>query len=108
MELKYFSQNPKLVIINPGMGLMDAPVKPIPLISTGTTAPGAAEDGVMDVRIGPAGAMDSVTGLLVPPEVCTVRVVGPSVALAAVVKEAVICVELVTFMLLTASPSGVE
>src|ERR1017187_9612546 len=86
------------MMVAPGMKL--APDK-VP----GTVAPCAPFDGLMELMVGTAGITVKDTGPLIPPEVVTVTFVPPSVALAAILKVAVICVALTTVTPLTVTPA---
>ncbi len=76
----------------------------VPVSVTGTVAPCAPLFGLMEVRVGAAGVTAKVTALLVPPEVVTVTLAVPRAAVGAILKSAVIWVELITLTLLTVTP----
>src|ERR1019366_313246 len=78
--------------------------KLVPVRVTGTAAPGAPYAGVIVLRVGGGGLTVKTTGALVPALVVTVTFAAPSVALAAMVNVAVICVVLTTVTALTAIP----
>jgi hypothetical protein len=80
-------------------------MKPVPVKVTRTVAPRAQLDGLIEVTFGPPGITVKDDGPLVPPDVVTVTLVGPVVALAAMVKVAVIWVALTTVTLLTVTPA---
>jgi hypothetical protein len=71
---------------------------------TGTVAPGAPNAGAIVLSVGGGGLTVKTTGALVPALVVTVTFAAPSVALAAMVNVAVICVVLTTVTALTAIP----
>lgn len=84
-----------LVMVTPSIGLIDPPANPLPRIVTGTAAPGAADDGLIDDSVGPAVVMDNDKALLVPSKLVTVTLLDPRVAPAATVNMADICVAFV-------------
>jgi len=65
-------------------------MKFVPVRVTGTVVPCAPLLGLTEVRVGPVEMMVNVTALLVPAEVVTVTLTAPGVAVAAMVKVAVI------------------
>jgi len=67
-----------------------APVRLVPVRVTGTLAPCVPIEGAIVVSVGPWTV--NVTVLVVPPVVVTLTLCVPSVAPAAIVKVAVICV----------------
>jgi hypothetical protein len=80
---------------------------PVPISVTGTLAPGLPIAGEIEVRVrGAEGAGTTVKliPLLVPPDVVTVMLRTPTLAVGAIVKFAVADVAFVTLMLLTAIP----
>ena len=84
-----------VVIVTPVIGLIEPPVRPVPLITTGTTAPGAPEGGVMFVSASPVEeVIEKVSAVLVPFRLVTVMLLAPNVAPAATVNMAEICVAL--------------
>jgi hypothetical protein len=94
----------------PLLTLTVAPLtKPVPAKVTLTVAPCRPVFGLTELSVGADGALIvNDTALLVPPAVVTVTFAGPCVAFEAIVKLAVICVELTTITLLTAMPLEAE
>src|ERR1022692_4144322 len=78
--------------------------KLVPVRVTGTVAPGAPNAGAIVLSVGGGGLTVKTTGALVPALVVTVTFAAPSVALAAMVNVAVICVVLTTVTLPTVIP----
>jgi hypothetical protein len=76
----------------------------VPASVTLKLAPAAPLLGVIEVSVGGGWEIVNGTAGLVPPEVVTVTLAAPRVALAAIVNVAVICVALVTLTLLTPTP----
>ena len=79
-------------------------MKLLPASVTGTTEPAKPLEGVIEVRVGEGGTTLKLTVPVVPADVVTLTVAAPSVAFAAIVKVAVICVALSTAMFETAIP----
>src|ERR1039457_4748437 len=78
--------------------------KLVPVRVTGTAAPRTPVAGAMVLSVGGGGLTVKMAGALVPPLVVTVTFAPPSVALAAMVNVAVICVVLTTVTLPTVIP----
>jgi len=77
--------------VTPLLTCTSAPeMKFVPASVTGTAVPCAPLLGLTEVRVGPVEVMVNVTALLVPAEVVTVTLTAPGVAVAAMVKVAVI------------------
>jgi hypothetical protein len=94
-----------LTVISGLVATVAPETKLVPVSVTGILEPGAPALGPIPVSVGAGGLIMKGTGALVPPEVVTVTLVAPSVALPAIVNVAVICVPLITLMLLTVMPA---
>src|ERR1044071_3090456 len=82
-----------LLTVMPAPALMVAPLTKLePVNVTGTAAPTCPAFGLMAVSVGGGGLMVKVAGALAPLMLVTVTLAVPGVALAAMLKVAVICV----------------
>ena len=95
----------KLVNVMPLGNPTSAPVvKPVPVKVTGTEVPWAPLEGLIEVSVGTGRVTVNGTALLMPPAVVTLTT--PLLALAPMLKVAVIVVELGTLTLVTVMPLG--
>jgi len=92
----------RLPTVTPAPAPTVAPLTKLePFKVTGTLVPWKPEFGLTPVSVGASGLMVKVAGALVPLEVVTVMLAGPSGAFPEIVKFAVICVLLTTVTFVT-------
>jgi len=83
-----------------------APVRLVPVMVTGTVAPGAPKEGEMAVKVGVGVLTVKFTELLVLLPVVTVMVRTPVVAFDAMTRLAVICVAVIVGVPFSVTPDG--